>query len=489
MLFDRAVSMISGGLALCLLAGPAFAAERSSGLIFTPPDQLRGIPLASSPYAGAELPPVVDLSDRMPPAGDQGNQQSCVAFAIAYALKSYQENQELKWGFATPDHIFSPSFIYNQINNGVDGGSLFTDALNLLSSDGVPPISVMPYNEHDFRSQPTEAARAAAKKYRIDTWRQVNPQDVREVKAQLNAGYPVIVGVTVDDALLHLGAGAVWGAATGTLRGGHALLVVGYDDSKNAFKFLNSWGTAWGENGYGWIDYTFFRTEVREAFVAKDATDTAEPPPVPVAEGPNPQPPEVASAATFAVTGVEPNVIAFGLKGMTFTGTLDVPEKITGQLQIVIRVVTPNGEKGIPVKSLIPAYSTPDGYAATGTPILPLQGNPLHTTWYAFLPYETLTVPHGVRADLSAIPTLFINRFGVRDGTAIPFYVVMAAQKDETFYYNDNGKPAGPFDLATMGAKVTEGKIMPDTLVWKSGTPDWVPARQLPEIGGLIEVR
>ena len=65
----------------------------------------------------------------------------------------------------------------------------------------------------------------------------------------------------------------------------------------------------------------------------------------------------------------------------------------------------------------------------------------------------------------------------------------MAAQKDETFYYNDNGKPAGPFDLATMGAKVTEGKIMPDTLVWKSGTPDWVPARQLPEIGGLIEVR
>jgi hypothetical protein len=401
-------------------------------------------------------------------------------------LKSYEENQELKWGLGSPDHMFSPAFIYNQINNGVDGGSQFTDALNLLSAEGVPPLSVMPYNEKDFRTQPSDAARAAAKIYRIDTWRQVNPQDTREVKAQLNAGYPVVVGVTVDDGLRHLGQ-AVWSATAGTLGGGHALLVVGYDDSRNAFKFLNSWGTVWGDNGYGWIDYTFFRNEVREAFVAKDATDTAEPQPVPPPVGPTPQPPPVAASATFAVTAVQPNVVAFGLKGMTFTGTLDVPEKITGQLQIVIRVVTPNGAAGIPVKSLIPTYSTPDGNAATGTPLLPLAGSPVHTTWYAFLPYETLTVPHGIRTDLSAIPTLYINQFGVRDGKAIPFFVLFADQENETFYYNDHGKPAGPFDLATMGAKVAEGAVTADTLVWKSGTPNWVPARQLPEIGGLIE--
>ena len=37
------------------------------------------------------LPERVDLSANMPPVGDQGTQGSCVAWAVGYALKSYQE--------------------------------------------------------------------------------------------------------------------------------------------------------------------------------------------------------------------------------------------------------------------------------------------------------------------------------------------------------------------------------------------------------------
>ncbi len=44
---------------------------------------------------------------------------------------------------------------------------------------------------------------------------------------------------------------------------GHAVCLVGYDDNKNAFKFINSWGTSWGIDGYGWISYDFMEnTEV-----------------------------------------------------------------------------------------------------------------------------------------------------------------------------------------------------------------------------------
>ena len=35
----------------------------------------------------------------------------------------------------------------------------------------------------------------------------------------------------------------------------HAILIVGWDDDKNAWLIKNSWGTDWGENGYGWVDY------------------------------------------------------------------------------------------------------------------------------------------------------------------------------------------------------------------------------------------
>jgi hypothetical protein len=50
------------------------------------------------------------------------------------------------------------------------------------------------------------------------------------------------------------------------------------------------------------------------------------------------------------------------------------------------------------------------------------------------------------------------------------------------FFYDDGGKPAGPFDLAGLEAKVAGGAIGPGTLVWKSGTPNWVAAKDLAEI-------
>jgi hypothetical protein len=38
-------------------------------------------------------------------------------------------------------------------------------------------------------------------------------------------------------------------------RGGHFMLVVGYDDSLGAWLCKNSWGTAWGMSGYVWVGY------------------------------------------------------------------------------------------------------------------------------------------------------------------------------------------------------------------------------------------
>lgn len=35
----------------------------------------------------------------------------------------------------------------------------------------------------------------------------------------------------------------------------HAILLIGWDDTKNAWLMKNSWGTDWGEGGYGWVQY------------------------------------------------------------------------------------------------------------------------------------------------------------------------------------------------------------------------------------------
>jgi hypothetical protein len=36
----------------------------------------------------------------------------------------------------------------------------------------------------------------------------------------------------------------------------HAVTLVGWDDSQQAWRIKNSWGTGWGESGYMWIAYT-----------------------------------------------------------------------------------------------------------------------------------------------------------------------------------------------------------------------------------------
>ena len=54
------------------------------------------------------------------------------------------------------------------------------------------------------------------------------------------------------------------------------------------------------------------------------------------------------------------------------------------------------------------------------------------------------------------------------------------------YYYNDSGKPAGPVTLAEIQAKIADGTIKPDTLVWKAGAPSWVAAKDQPEIAPLF---
>jgi hypothetical protein len=60
----------------------------------------------------------------------------------------------------------------------------------------------------------------------------------------------------------------LWGGVHDSLRGGHALCVVGYDDDKfgGAFEIMNSWGTAWGKGGFIWVKYDDFCNSVKYAY-------------------------------------------------------------------------------------------------------------------------------------------------------------------------------------------------------------------------------
>lgn len=216
------------------------------------------------------LPVMVDLSPNLPPIGNQGTQSSCVGWAVAYAMKTQQEQVERNWGVTQTSHQFSPNWIYNQIVIGYDGGSYITDALKLVLQKGCDTFDN--FNPGNWWTQPTAESFARAYQYRIVDWNRV-ALNVLSAKTVLSQGRPVIAGIAVYPDWDWLSpSNPIYDSVAGAMRGRHAVALVGYDDSKSAFKVMNSWGTTWGISGYGWIAYSMIGnyTAVQELYESTD---------------------------------------------------------------------------------------------------------------------------------------------------------------------------------------------------------------------------
>lgn len=237
-----------------------------------------------------DFPTNFDLSEFLPLVGNQGKQGSCVAWATGYYLKSFHENFENLINGQAMNQRMSPSFIYNQIKvAGCDDGSNIQRALDTISSSGIPSLLVMPYDENDCDTQPTQNQKTLALPNKIKSYHYLDQDKVFEqTKAFLLNEQPVVIAITIDRN--YFGArdenGIYIYRKFKEASGGHAMLVVGYDDDMNAFKVVNSWGEGWGNSGFVWIDYKAFQEAGQadsdfqilcEAWVSEDEMSQAVP--------------------------------------------------------------------------------------------------------------------------------------------------------------------------------------------------------------------
>ena len=223
-----------------------------------------GLSTSSTSQSEADLPSKIDLSAQFPTPGYQGKQNSCVGWSIAYAVKSYEELLENGWSLDTKDHLYSPAFIYNQLNNGQDNGLKVNEALDWVVEHGMATLATMPYQETDYTTQPTIAAIQEAQNYKPQEWGTL--KSTQDMKSSLANQQPVIITMAVFNSFKYLkGTDSVYNTAD-TWIGEHAVTVVGYDDghaSGGAFKVMNSWGTDWGDQGFFWLPYDFSYTQVQ----------------------------------------------------------------------------------------------------------------------------------------------------------------------------------------------------------------------------------
>ncbi len=235
-------------------------------------------PLARGGYGS--LPPAVSLKRFAPTPGNQGRQGSCVGWATAYAARTLAEAHRL--GVENRSQInrsvFSPAFIYNQIKVGSCGdGSLPSKALDLMSSVGVLPLADFPYTDQSCSATPQARQTSMASQYRIKGYQRLFNADSTAkhiaVRRALANGHPVVIGMMVSEAFMRSSGHYKPGSSDVSLLergqlGGHAMAVIGYDDTKygGAFELINSWGQDWGNDGFMWVTYGDFNTFVQQGY-------------------------------------------------------------------------------------------------------------------------------------------------------------------------------------------------------------------------------
>ena len=130
-------------------------------------------------------------------------------------------------------------------------------------SKGADSIAKFPYVVGDFKKLPDGDSFRRAHRYPNASWNTV-AVNTSQIKNALASGKPVILGIEVrpDWDGMNSTTNQVYDIATGTVRGLHAVTLIGFDDSRQAFKVINSWGTGWGSAGYGWIAYSMTGTSV-----------------------------------------------------------------------------------------------------------------------------------------------------------------------------------------------------------------------------------
>lgn len=292
----------------------------AKGAIDEPDESFAAQP--KTPTYRAFLPASVDLSRFFPQPGDQGKQSSCVGWAVGYAARAYYAiSQEHRPG--EPRNIPSPAYVYNSILStpgNCDTGSSIPDALNLLKA-GALSMSEAPYDARRCMP-PSVAEKGRANDFRIGTWLTVDPSNPDQIKGELAQGHPVVISLISRPSFDRLRGDVVYQAKNEASDGNHAITVVGYDDTRQAFKVINSWGLRWGNRGYGWIGYATFVKDVRRAYVMRPARGENPEPPKPPAPKPVPAP---------QPSPVEPKVSFDFVKcGLVTTHTTNRGAEITG---------------------------------------------------------------------------------------------------------------------------------------------------------------
>ncbi|HMK45065.1 MAG TPA: C1 family peptidase [Methanocella sp.] len=221
------------------------------------------------------LPKSADLRQWCSPVEDQGQLGSCTANAGVGMVEYYERKAFGKYLDAS--RLFLYKVTRTLMHEKGDSGAELRSTMGALALFGVPPEEYWVYDIKKFDDDPPTFCYAFAQNFQSLKYVRLDPADsqydetLNRIKVNLAAGLPSMFGFTVYSSIRQADDdGKIPFPSKGEkIDGGHAIMAVGYDDKlkiKNesdgnlttgAFLIRNSWGTTWGDKGYGWLPYEY----------------------------------------------------------------------------------------------------------------------------------------------------------------------------------------------------------------------------------------
>jgi hypothetical protein len=236
--------------------------------------------------SGKGIPLSTDLGYMFGPHQDQGPLGACTAFASLQWYAEWMVRQGKPW------QEYSELAQYWEERNELgttdqDSGANGVNAVDVLEREGVMPEADDPYNPDNFTQKPDESKFIPGSQLPANKVRQIPDQFALQYTLDALAnGFPVLFGFTVFPELESEDV-----ASNGVLPmpqpeeqpiGGHEVVVIGHDSSRQMLKVRNQWGPTWGDIGDFWMSFDYFTQYSSELYVIVDpAQPTPQPTPTP----------------------------------------------------------------------------------------------------------------------------------------------------------------------------------------------------------------
>jgi len=176
---------------------------------------------------------------------DQDGCSACWAFAGVALIEAMVKIEDAIWT------RLSEGDIHRGVGSPCANGNNMGTVSTFFSTKGVCDPACFPWATNDPPYTPT--ADRSGRTVRGPAFGWVG--GLQACKDWIDLYGPLVTWFDVYNDFFAYSSGVYERSASATEVGGHFMLVVGYSDALDAWLVKNSWGTAWGMAGYGWIKY------------------------------------------------------------------------------------------------------------------------------------------------------------------------------------------------------------------------------------------